>query len=471
MRKILALFVCLVLLAAALPAQAVGITEIMCVANCNEYVSLRESPSTSSKRLKTVHLGELVSNCESAENGFVRCEWDGKTGYILFQYLAPTTFSAGEGILKNQMVVNCQEWVSLRELPDTSSARLIKVPLGAIVTQCVTYMGNFVFCEYKGKKGYISTKYLRDADYSQAAPAPLVTKEYPALPSVMEVYNCKEWVSLRREPSSASLQLAKVPLGGLVSSCQQVNDQFVSCQYNGTPGYVAIQYLKAYEPATPEPAPVPFEGLPLLPDYDDYMEAGHGVLEYTFMGYTVAVRRDFQSEDTEVIRVVCYSAAHTPLWSAEETTWDSAEVQSTDAFIAGSADRPLVVLFAEGKGFTAYEVGPWKSLQWQNTTAPARALSGSIQTAVFRDGTAYVIGYYDHAPLCLSPQGETLWMGETSTMDLYWPFNLDALEDGVEVYFCTFFDDDAPVYAVRYGEDGKIQMIRSLTQSSLENLI
>jgi hypothetical protein len=52
-------------------------------------------------------------------------------------------------------IVNCQSWASLRVYPDSSSARLAKVPLGAYVTNCSIVDDRFAYCEYNGYAGYI----------------------------------------------------------------------------------------------------------------------------------------------------------------------------------------------------------------------------------------------------------------------------------------------------------------------------
>ena len=57
-------------------------------------------------------------------------------------------------------VVNCSEWVSLRELPDVNSVCLETVPLGAIVTNCYYYSDEFTAVEYNGQFGYILSQYL-----------------------------------------------------------------------------------------------------------------------------------------------------------------------------------------------------------------------------------------------------------------------------------------------------------------------
>ncbi len=63
----------------------------MRVVKCKEFVSLRETRSTSAKRLAKVPLGELVLAFPEygEENGFIYCVYHGEEGYILSEYLQP----------------------------------------------------------------------------------------------------------------------------------------------------------------------------------------------------------------------------------------------------------------------------------------------------------------------------------------------------------------------------------------------
>ena len=65
------------------------------------------------------------------------------------------------------VVVNCEEWVSLRSGPSTSSGRLAEVPLGEVVTDCTRYDDRFIYCCYGGQGGYILSKYLMPAEYGE----------------------------------------------------------------------------------------------------------------------------------------------------------------------------------------------------------------------------------------------------------------------------------------------------------------
>jgi hypothetical protein len=63
----------------------------------------------------------------------------------------------------NMKVVNCKSFVSLREERSTSSARLAKVPLGALVFAFpeTPEENGFLWCVYQGEYGYILSEYLQ----------------------------------------------------------------------------------------------------------------------------------------------------------------------------------------------------------------------------------------------------------------------------------------------------------------------
>ena len=62
-------------------------------------------------------------------------------------------------------VVNCKEYVTLREEPYKTAAALAKVPLDAVVYNCKTIREkkSFVYAEYEGHCGYILLQYLKKA--------------------------------------------------------------------------------------------------------------------------------------------------------------------------------------------------------------------------------------------------------------------------------------------------------------------
>ena len=57
-------------------------------------------------------------------------------------------------------VVNCKEYVSLREKPDARSDKVNQVELGEIVYNCRWADKGFIYAEYQDESGYIMGKYL-----------------------------------------------------------------------------------------------------------------------------------------------------------------------------------------------------------------------------------------------------------------------------------------------------------------------
>ena len=58
------------------------------VVNCNEWITLRSTPSTSAASLAQIPLGAYVTFISTAENGFYCIEYNGQRGYALQSYLA-----------------------------------------------------------------------------------------------------------------------------------------------------------------------------------------------------------------------------------------------------------------------------------------------------------------------------------------------------------------------------------------------
>lgn len=58
------------------------------VVNCNEWITLRATPSTNGTDLAHIPLGAYVTYISTAENGFYCIEYNGQRGYALQSYLA-----------------------------------------------------------------------------------------------------------------------------------------------------------------------------------------------------------------------------------------------------------------------------------------------------------------------------------------------------------------------------------------------
>jgi uncharacterized protein YgiM (DUF1202 family) len=134
------------------------------------------------------------------------------------------------------IVVNCKEWITLRESPSTSSASLRQIPLG----DSVTFLGNaengFYHVSYLGTEGYALASYLTLAGSSAAQnPAPAA--------QILHVINCNEYITLRATPSTSGTDLAHIPLGAAVTFVANSSNGFYEVSYNGQDGYALASYL------------------------------------------------------------------------------------------------------------------------------------------------------------------------------------------------------------------------------------
>ena len=84
-----------------------------------------------------------ANNFVNAANDY-RDEWDFKTKADYY------------------IVVNCNEWVSLRYAPNVNSKRLTKIPLGTkVLATDMNPRNGFIAVQYKGLKGYVLADYLK----------------------------------------------------------------------------------------------------------------------------------------------------------------------------------------------------------------------------------------------------------------------------------------------------------------------
>lgn len=217
----------------------------MKVTNCSEWVTMRSGPGSNYSQVLRVPLNAIVTGCMQAENGYIWCCYDEQVGYVAEQYLKvykewmePNMGFDPSDEIGDMKVVNCTDWVSLRSGPSTSYKRIAQVPAGTVVNGCYPDENGFIWCNFGGLYGYISSDYL--AVYGQN-----YTPGYDESAKLgsMVVVNCDDWVSLRSEPSSSSTQIAKVPLGGLVIKCYQAENGYIWGSFNGQTGYISADYL------------------------------------------------------------------------------------------------------------------------------------------------------------------------------------------------------------------------------------
>lgn len=67
--------------------------------------------------------------------------------------------------------------------------------------------------------------------------------EWILIGDLMEVVNCKEFVTLRAEPDTKAEALDRVPLGAVVRTLGEYDERFQRVLYGGQSGYVLSEYL------------------------------------------------------------------------------------------------------------------------------------------------------------------------------------------------------------------------------------
>lgn len=458
MKKLLSLILLLALVLCAVPAaSAEEPTPIMEVFNCSEYVSLREYPDTKSKVLNKVYKGDLVyfyAEPDGNDAGFYQVEFDGKVGYILSKYLKGTDINKNSQIMPNQQLCNCTDGVYLRAEPDDNAAHLAKVPVGAIVTRCVDGNGLWVMCSYRGKIGYIKSKYLRYADYEKIKREEK-KKNYPKEQiDVMQVVNVKDWLALREGPGTSYKLITTMTPGSYVTDCLYVNADWVHVTYEGQSGYAYSDYLvKAELPVEKHPG---FSELKSLPAYKAFMKVGDLVCEATLGKYHVAVRRAY-TDNTEQLLAVGYDFVDKPCWRAFEEIETIGPVDGTAAFIAGTEENPYLVLFSSATGFTARAIDEKGTVLWTNDcqnqgTAIENALPGSgLIAAVASDGTIIAAGCADDAPIAIDVNGNLLWRGiNPDPQFIYHPIAVTPSKAGITVLYDSCVNEEGMVYSVTY---------------------
>lgn len=266
-------------------------------------------------------------------------------------------------------VCNCNEWVSLRKKASTESERLIKVPLGEYVENSVRYNAGWIRCEYKGKTGYIQSKYLEKAPVATPAPTAVPT----------------------REP------------------VQDVPGEVVSAPVQDT-------------------VSVPCEAR-----YLDMMSGGGECLLLQSLSsgdyrFTVCAVRETTQREESVCTAVLDSNLQT-IWARRMSTEEIGQYEPFHVFIGGTLEEPYVMLYNAQAGLEAVRLNDGETV-WILSRAAYRLGSG-ICCAVAGDGTMYIAGADGPHPVAVSVRGTLLWSANPGNDDIYWPYQITLTEDGV----------------------------------------
>ena len=160
--------------------------------------------------------------------------------------MTATAFAEG-AYLGTMTVVNCKNWVTLREKASTTADAVTRIPWGENV-DAYAYNSRFAECYYRGLHGYVLLNYLSDGiarDYQryERGDSTEQNTDYDNFLGSKRIVNCKNWVTMRASASTKAATVTRIPLGEYVEA-YKYNEKFAECYYNGMHGYVLNKYLK-----------------------------------------------------------------------------------------------------------------------------------------------------------------------------------------------------------------------------------
>lgn len=249
----------------------------------------------------------------------------------------------------------------------------------------------------------------------------------------MRVVNCNEYVSLREQPYKKSKALAKVPLGAIVYNCSSIPQKksFYYCEYEGISGYILVQYLEK----APEYEPPVTSSVTRKMTRDEVDGNGETVLDWKDYNISVMASRDFvrhSGSTTEVLRIGCFIDGE-PLWGHEETMETFGDTPMLKAFIGGTEDDPMVMIYNGGYGLTMYDLLSGTE-KWTITCGNLN-LGNAAATAVDSAGTMYIAGTGCTAPVAISQEGRVIWISGTEDPDLYDPYEIALTSDSIDIKY------------------------------------
>ncbi|MBQ2956332.1 MAG: SH3 domain-containing protein [Clostridia bacterium] len=207
--------------------------EVMQIVGAPEWTPLREMADVNAKQLAKLPNGAVVYNCTYYADDFTYVEYNGMEGYVLTEYITLGSENDSAPDLSVKYVTNCNEEVSLRAAPGSSSERLAWVPKNTAVQALDAENGYFYVC-YEGTYGYISGDYLAYIGYTGDYIGDMVT------------VNCKLGTPLLAEPAPGFGWLEFIPEGTVLESCYEAHDGYYYAVYGDLYGYIYGDHLEVY---------------------------------------------------------------------------------------------------------------------------------------------------------------------------------------------------------------------------------
>ena len=255
----------------------------------------------------------------------------------------------------------------------------------------------------------------------------------PRYIGAMQVIRCKEYVTLRAEPYKKAKALAKVPLGAVVYNCRTIREKksFVYAEYEGVSGYILVEYLEK----APQYEPAVTSAISGKLTEEEIRGSGDIVLDWQDYNISVLASHGFLTEGkkkTEVLKIGCFIDGE-PLWGHTETLEVFSTFTMLRAFIGGTEDDPMVMLFDGGYGLSLLDLLSGKE-RWVLTTGNCNLGDGAA-TAVGENGVIFAAGTDGPDLTAISPDGRVLWTAAEDYPDFSDPVEIVLNQNTVQVRF------------------------------------
>lgn len=192
------------------------------IANCDEWVSLRKSASSTSTRLAKLNKGTAVTIL--ATNGsYYKVSCNGQEGYVMQQYVQLSSGSSSNGTSSGSSSSGISG--------GTSSGSSGISTGGSTSSGSSGISGNGVTVSGNGISVGGSTSSSGSSSNTQTS-----TQQGT-------IANCDEWVSLRKSASSSASRIARLDKGASVTILG-TSGSYYKVSYNGQEGYVSKQYVQ-----------------------------------------------------------------------------------------------------------------------------------------------------------------------------------------------------------------------------------
>jgi len=275
----------------------------------------------------------------------------------------------------------------------------------------------------------------------------------------MKVVRCKEYVTLRNVPYKTGKALAKVPLGAIVYNCRTIKEKksFVYAEYEGLQGYILVQFLDK----APEFEPAVTSAITQKMTMDEVIGDGEVVLDWKDFNISVVAAHEYEKGKTinrEILRLGCFIDGE-PLWGHIETLETYNDQQLLKAFIGGTEDDPMVVLYDGGYGLTMFDLLSGNE-KWTIMKGNCDLGDGALTAVNDDDGTMYIAGTDGPHPVAITQEGRVLWKSEIDDPEITHPFEMTLKRDGIEVKYGD--DPENFYYLVTFDSMGEVAEIKEI---------